>query len=87
MGDRRTWFNPWEPEPGRGRAVNSPAITAIPGVAFSGARTGMLYALSLTNGHPLWEFDSAREFTTVESSRGASAEPTVAGGMLFAVSG
>jgi polyvinyl alcohol dehydrogenase (cytochrome) len=86
------WFNPLEPEPGRGRAANSAAITAIPGVAFSGARTGMLYALSVTDGHPLWEFDTAREFTTVNPvvAHGgtiASAGPTVAGGIIFVVSG
>jgi len=88
----RMWFNPLEPEPGHGRAANSAAITAIPGVAFSGARTGILYALSTSDGHPLWQFDTARDFTTVNrvTARGgtiASAGPVAAGGMLFVVSG
>jgi polyvinyl alcohol dehydrogenase (cytochrome) len=88
----KTWFNPLEPPAGHGRAANSAAVTAIPGVAFSGARTGMLYALASADGHKLWEFDTAREFDTVNKvpARGgaiASAGPVVAGGMLFVSSG
>ena len=60
----KTWFNALEPPAGHGRAANSAAVTAIPGVAFSGARTGMLYALASGDGHKLWEFDTARAFDT-----------------------
>ena len=88
----KTWFNALEPPAGHGRAANSAAITAIPGAAFSGARTGMIYALASSDGHTLWEFDTAREFDTVNkvAARGgtiASAGPVVAGGMLFVSSG
>jgi len=52
----------------------------------------MLYALSAADGHSLWEFDTAKEFTTVNNvpARGGtigSAGPTVVGGMLFVGSG
>jgi len=88
----KLWLNPLKPPPGRGRAGNSAAVTAIPGVIFSGARSGMLYALSAADGHSLWAFDTAKEFTTVNqvSARGGtigSAGPTVVGGMLFVGSG
>jgi polyvinyl alcohol dehydrogenase (cytochrome) len=88
----RAWLNPLEPPPGHGRAANSAAISAIPGVAFSGARTGLLYALSAADGHSLWEFDTAKDFETVNkvAAHGgtiASAGPTIAGGMLFVASG
>jgi polyvinyl alcohol dehydrogenase (cytochrome) len=88
----RAWLNPLEPPPGHGRAANSAAISAIPGVAFSGARTGLLYALAASDGHSLWEFDTAKDFPTVNKvdAHGgaiASAGPTIAGGMLFVASG
>lgn len=88
----RVWFNPLEPPAGHGRAANSAAVTAIPGVAFSGARTGLLYALATADGHTLWQFDTARDFATVnrvEAHGGAiaSAGPVISGGMLFVVSG
>jgi len=88
----KLWLNPLKPPPGRGRPGNSAAVTAIPGVIFSGARSGMLYALSAADGHSLWEFDTAKEFTTVNNApaRGGtigSAGPTVVGGMLFVGSG
>jgi polyvinyl alcohol dehydrogenase (cytochrome) len=88
----RVWFNPLEPPAGHGRAANSAAITAITGVAFSGARTGILYALASGDGHIVWQFDTARDFTTVNhvpahGGTMASAGTTVAGGMLFVASG
>ena len=88
----RVWLNPLEPPPGHGRAANSAAVTAIPGVAFSGARTGLLYALGTADGHTMWQFDTARDFQTVNRVQAhggtiASAGPVVSGGMLFVVSG
>ena len=65
---------------------------AIPGVVFSGGWDGMLRAYSTEDGRQLWEYDTAHEFTTVNSvaakggSMGAPG-PVVAGGMLFAGSG
>ncbi len=88
----KVWYNPLKAPPGRGRSGNSAAVTAIPGVIFSGARSGMLYALSATDGHTLWEYDTAKEFTTVNhvpahGGTMGSAGPTVVGGMLFVGSG
>src|SRR5215203_1187899 len=41
------------------------AVTLIPGVLLSGARDGMIRATSSKTGQVLWQFDTAREFTTV----------------------
>ena len=49
---------------GRGASLGA-APTAIPGVVFSGASNGMLYALSSTDGTLLWEFDTSATFDTV----------------------
>jgi polyvinyl alcohol dehydrogenase (cytochrome) len=80
------------PPPGRGRPGNSAAVTAIPGVVFSAARTGIVYALSTADGHSLWEYDTAKDFDTVNKvpAHGGtigSAGPVVAGGMMFVGSG
>lgn len=88
----------WQtPPPGcGGRAQCSPAqsaaVTAIPGAAFSGAEDGHLRAYSTANGKIIWDYNTAREYKTVNGlpGRGGSidvAGPVVAGGMLFTVSG
>ena len=64
----------------------------IPGVLFSGAGNGTIYAFSTVDGHVLWKFDTAREFPTVNgvSAKGGNMSgsgPVVAGGMLFVPSG
>jgi len=68
------------------------AVTLIPGALLSGARDGMVRAVSSRTGQLLWEFDSQREFTTVNGvpARGGSAAsggPIVANGMVFIGSG
>jgi polyvinyl alcohol dehydrogenase (cytochrome) len=74
-------------------AVSSAApATVIPGVIFSGASNGTMYAYSTTDGKMLWQFDTAKQFATVngvEAKGGAlnAAGPVVAGGMLFVPSG
>jgi polyvinyl alcohol dehydrogenase (cytochrome) len=75
-----------------GTANNSAATTAIPGVAFNGGMDGRLRALDTANGKVLWDFDTARDFDTVNKvpAHGGgigSAGPTVAGGMLYVGSG
>ncbi|MGH8228197.1 MAG: PQQ-binding-like beta-propeller repeat protein [Steroidobacteraceae bacterium] len=70
----------------------SAAATAIPGVVFVGGSDGRLWALSTTDGHPLWSYQTARAFRTVNDIRahGGSIDapgPTVASGMLFVGSG
>jgi polyvinyl alcohol dehydrogenase (cytochrome) len=68
------------------------AVTAIPGVVFSGSVDGHLRALSTEDGRVLWDFDTARNYETVNgvAGKGGSldgAGPVVAGGMLFVNSG
>jgi polyvinyl alcohol dehydrogenase (cytochrome) len=88
----RIWYSDLQPPAGRGRAANGAAVTAMPGVVFSGARTGIFYALSTTDGTKLWEFDTARDVETnnrVAAHGGTmgSAGSTVANGMVFVGSG
>ena len=66
------WYAPLVPPQGREnqRGVVG-AVTLIPGVLLSGARDGMIRAASSRTGQLLWEFDSAKEFTTVNGVHGA----------------
>jgi polyvinyl alcohol dehydrogenase (cytochrome) len=92
----RVWMTP-APAPacaaGRGcSAAQSAALTAIPGVVFSGSADGALRAYASATGTVLWEFDSNRSFDTVNGvpAHGASMlgpGPAIAGGMLFVNSG
>jgi polyvinyl alcohol dehydrogenase (cytochrome) len=71
---------------------SSSPVMVIPGVVFSGATNGTMYAYSTADGHVLWKFDTAREFETVNhvAAKGGnlgSAGPVVSGGMLFVPSG
>jgi polyvinyl alcohol dehydrogenase (cytochrome) len=78
-----------------GRACSgaqSAAITAIPGVVFSGSIDGHLRAYSTADGRVIWDFDTAREFPTVNGvkANGGSIDapgPVVVGGMVFTNSG
>jgi polyvinyl alcohol dehydrogenase (cytochrome) len=78
---------------GRGcNAAQSAAVTAIPGAVFSGSNDGALRVYSTADGAILWEFDTNREFPTVNGvpARGASMigpGPVVANGMVFVTSG
>lgn len=72
--------------------AHSAAISGIPGVIFVGGWDGKLLALSTTDGHTLWQYDTAHDYKTVnrvKAKGGAmgSAGPTIAGGMLFVGSG
>lgn len=72
--------------------AQSAAVTVIPGVVFSGATNGILRAYSTTDGRVVWEYNTARPFTTVNGvpAKGGQLNgpgPTVAGGTLFVTSG
>jgi polyvinyl alcohol dehydrogenase (cytochrome) len=72
--------------------AQSAAVTAIPGAAFSGSMDGHLRAYSATDGKIIWDFDTIRNYKTVNGveGRGGSLDgpgPIVVGGMLFANSG
>lgn len=72
--------------------AQSAAVTAIPGVAFSGSVDGHLRAYATGSGKVIWDFDSVRSYETVNgvAGRGGSMDgpgPVIAGGMLFVNSG
>ena len=68
------------------------AVTAIPGVVFSGSLDGHLRAYSSQSGEVLWDYDTVRDFPTVNgvSAHGGSLNgpgPVVVGGMIYVNSG
>lgn len=68
------------------------AVTALPGVVFSGSLDGHLRAYASADGSILWDFDTVRDYATVNgvTARGGSLNgpgPAVAGGHLYIVSG
>jgi polyvinyl alcohol dehydrogenase (cytochrome) len=72
--------------------AQSAAVTAIPGVVFSGSVDGHLRAYSAATGAVLWNEDTAREFATVNGkpAHGGSMDaggPAVVNGMVFVNSG
>jgi polyvinyl alcohol dehydrogenase (cytochrome) len=85
--------------PGAGCAGNNPckpsqvaAVTLIPGAVFSGTMDGRLRAYSTRDGKVLWEFNTAREFTTVNGVKAnggsmSNSGPAVVDGMLYVNSG
>ncbi len=85
--------------PGAGCAGKNPckpsqaaAVTLIPGAAFSGTMDGRLRAYSTRDGKVLWEYNTAREFTTVNDVKAnggsmSNSGPAIVGGMLYVNSG
>jgi polyvinyl alcohol dehydrogenase (cytochrome) len=90
----RVWYTP---PPGCGTRprcspAQSAAVSAIPGVAFSGSVDGHMRAYSAANGSILWDFDTIQEYQTVNGApgRGGSIDgpgPVIGGGMVFINSG
>lgn len=98
LDGKRVWLAPLEPAAGssapggRPRRGQDAAATAIPGAVFSGGWDGVLHALSTADGRSLWEFNTAREYTTVNGvpAKGGSLGapgPVVVGGTLYVGSG
>jgi polyvinyl alcohol dehydrogenase (cytochrome) len=70
----------------------SAAVTAIPGVVFSGGMSGYLRAYATDDARLLWEVDTARDYPIVNggSARGGAMDgpgPTIVDGMLYVNSG
>jgi polyvinyl alcohol dehydrogenase (cytochrome) len=91
----KAWFAPSHPcdppRPGCSPGQSS-ALTLIPGVVFSPGLDGHLRAFSTEDGTMVWDFDTAREYSTVNGvpAKGGSidgAGPVIAGGMVFVNSG
>ena len=91
---KQAWHTPPPPCGQRARCspAQSGAVTAIPGVAFSGSVDGHLRAYSTADGKIVWDFDTIRNYETVNGvpGRGGALDgpgPAIAGGMLFVPSG
>jgi polyvinyl alcohol dehydrogenase (cytochrome) len=72
--------------------AQSAAVTVIPGAVFSGSVDGHLRAYSTRTGQVLWDFDTEREFPTVNGkpAHGGSLDgggPAVVDGMVLVGSG
>ena len=91
---KRIWHTPAIPCGNRPNCspAQSQAATAIPGAVFSGTIGGILRAYSSDDGRMLWEFDTVRDFETVNGvkARGGTlngAGPVIADGMVLVGSG
>jgi len=74
------------------RFGQSAAVSAIPGIVFTGGWDGILRALSTSDGQVIWQFNTARAFNAVNGvpAKGGSMGgpgPTVANGILYVPSG
>lgn len=97
LGDgARVWFAAPVPCPSGAPAGCSPsqpaAATSLPGVVFAAANDGHLRAHAADDGRVLWDFDTMREFETVNGvkAHGGSIDgpgAVVANGMVFISSG
>jgi polyvinyl alcohol dehydrogenase (cytochrome) len=89
---QRQWFASLQPSGSPARPGQDGALTVIPGAVISGGWDGVLRVLSADDGHTLWEYNTVRDFDTVNhvvahgGSMGAPG-PVVAGGLLFVPSG
>jgi len=90
----RVWTTP---NPGCGdrpgcSPAQSAAVTAIPGVVFSGSVDGHLRAYSSSDGKIIWDVDTARDYQTVNGVPGTGGAidgpgPVIVGGVLYVNSG
>jgi polyvinyl alcohol dehydrogenase (cytochrome) len=91
----RVWFAPATPcnPPRLGCSPAQPgAVTATPEAVFSGSIDGHLRAFSTADGKLLWDFDTVRDYETVNdvAGKGGSldgAGPVIVDGMVFVNSG
>jgi polyvinyl alcohol dehydrogenase (cytochrome) len=90
----RVWYTP---PPGCGTRprcspAQSAAVSALPGIAFSGSVDGHMRAYAMADGKIVWDFDTVRPFETVNGieGRGGSIDgpgASIGGGMVFFNSG
>jgi len=90
-GEKR-WFTPIEGPAGPGARGETAAVTAIPGVVFSGSWEGVMRAFSTEDGKLLWEYNTIRDFETVNGvpAKGGSMSapgPTVVDGTVYVGAG
>jgi polyvinyl alcohol dehydrogenase (cytochrome) len=95
LNGSKHWFAPAKPctPPRDGCSPAQPgAVSAIPGAVFSGSMDGHIRAFSTVDGSLLWDFDTARRYTTVNGQPGTGgsldgAGPVIVDGMVFVNSG
>jgi polyvinyl alcohol dehydrogenase (cytochrome) len=89
----KAWFTPASPCTADGCSpAQSMALTAIPGVVFSGAYDGHIRGYSSEDGKVIWDFDTLRDFTTVNGvkAKGGALDgsgPVIVKGMVLVNSG
>jgi polyvinyl alcohol dehydrogenase (cytochrome) len=91
----KAWFAPGHPcDPPRPGCSpgQSQALTLIPGAVFSGGLDGHIRAFAAEDGEMLWDFDTAKEYATVNGVPGHGgsldgAGPVILDGMVFVNSG
>jgi len=91
----RVWFAPSTPctPPRAGCSPAQPAaVTATPDAVFSGSLDGHLRAFATADGRLLWDFDTARDYRTINgvAAKGGSldgAGAVIVDGMVFVNSG
>jgi polyvinyl alcohol dehydrogenase (cytochrome) len=91
---KRVWYTPPFScgERKRCSPAQSAAVTAIPGVAFSGSVDGHVRAYSASDGKVIWDFDTEMPYQTVNGVEGHGgsldgAGPVIGGGMVYVNSG
>ncbi len=72
--------------------ANSAAPVVIPGIVFAGSNDGHLRAYDTSDGHIIWDYNTDKEFETVNGlpGKGGSvdvASPVIADGMIYLNSG
>jgi polyvinyl alcohol dehydrogenase (cytochrome) len=91
----KVWFEPGHPclPPRAGCSPAQPAaLSLIPGAVFSGSTDGHIRAFSTEDGHVLWDFDTVRDYSTVNGipAHGGSldgAGAVIVEGMVYVNSG
>lgn len=68
------------------------AVSAFPGVVFSGSNDGHIRAYASKDGKIIWDYDTVHEFRSVNGVKASGGSinnggPAIAGGMLFTNSG
>jgi polyvinyl alcohol dehydrogenase (cytochrome) len=68
------------------------AVSTIPGIVFAGSVDAHLRAYAAKTGAVVWDFDTAREYDTIngQKARGGAIDaggPAIAGGMVYVYSG
>ncbi len=85
-------MRPGCPAEGACAPAQSAAVTVIPGIVFSGTLDGMMRAYATKDGALLWEYNSVRDYTTVNGVQGRGGMingpgPVVTAGLFLLNSG